>query len=78
MPLRKLAASLDIDTSTLSKIERRQRHLKPYLLPFLSEALNLDFDKLQIIYWSDRMFDEMGSKEKVIRLINGIKSYVEK
>ena len=31
-PLRKVASHLDIDTSTLGKIEREERHLSPELV----------------------------------------------
>jgi transcriptional regulator with XRE-family HTH domain len=41
MPLRKLAALLDIDQSTLSKIERNEREPNKEMLPRLAKAFKL-------------------------------------
>ncbi len=37
--LRKVAAALDIDTSTLSKIERNERRATTEIIPILTETL---------------------------------------
>ena len=39
LPLRKVAAALDIDTSILSKIERNERRATIKMIPILSEPL---------------------------------------
>ena len=41
MPLRKLAYKLDIDQSTLSKIERDERKINPELLDKISDIFNI-------------------------------------
>ena len=63
MPLRKLAALLDIDQSTLSKIERGAR--KPYteLIEKLSAILRIDKKELQISFISDKVAYEVLSEE---------------
>jgi len=39
LPLRKIAAALDIDTSILSKIERSERRATTEMIPILAETL---------------------------------------
>lgn len=41
LPLRKVAAELDIDTSILSKIERGERTATKEMLPVLANTLNI-------------------------------------
>ena len=41
LPLRKIAAELDIDTSVLSKIERGERTALKGMLPILAKTLNI-------------------------------------
>lgn len=40
-PLRKVASHLDIDTSTLGKIEREERHISLELVLSLAEILEI-------------------------------------
>lgn len=46
LPLRKVAAFLDIDTSILSKIERGERDLNPQLVVKLASFFDLDQEKI--------------------------------
>ena len=55
LPLRKVSAKLDIDTSTLSKIERGDRFATKELVPLLSEILEIDIQVLWTSYYSDRV-----------------------
>lgn len=41
LPLRKIAAELDIDTSTLSKIEKGERQASLRMIPTLARLFNL-------------------------------------
>jgi HTH-type transcriptional regulator, competence development regulator len=63
MPLRKLAALLDIDQSTLSKIERNERNANPGLIDKLSKKLKVDKKQLQISYYSDKVAYDLVTKE---------------
>ncbi|WP_163377798.1 helix-turn-helix domain-containing protein [Cyclobacterium sp. SYSU L10401] len=53
IPQRKVAQRLDIDTSTLSKIELGERPLLLSMLAGLAEVLDVDFKELQIKYISE-------------------------
>jgi transcriptional regulator with XRE-family HTH domain len=59
LPLRKVAAKLDIDPSTLSKIERGERIANKEMIPFLSEVLEVDEDNLCTILMSDKVAYEL-------------------
>ena len=47
LTLTKLAASLDIDQSTLSKIENGKRNIHKELLPKISTVFNIDIKFLE-------------------------------
>ena len=63
MPLRKLSALLDIDQSTLSKIERGERKPNTELIDKLSSIFSVDKKELQISYVSDKVAYEILSEE---------------
>jgi HTH-type transcriptional regulator, competence development regulator len=67
LPLRKVAAYLDLDTSTLSKFEKNQRHPNREHVLKLAELFGLDAQDLLIMYLSDRvvynLIDESSSDE---------------
>ncbi|MFT6443393.1 MAG: transcriptional regulator with XRE-family HTH domain [Salibacteraceae bacterium] len=58
MIIRELAASLKVDTSTISKIENCQRHATKKQVSDLSTALNADFLELEA-YWMGTKIYEM-------------------
>ena len=66
LPLRKVAAKLDIDTSILSKIERSERFATSELIPILSEQLEIDFKKLQILYLTEKIKAEYDNEPYLI------------
>ena len=63
LPLRKIAAELDIDTSILSKIERSERFANSYQIPILSKVLEIDYKKLQILYLTEKISSEYGDEK---------------
>lgn len=63
LPLRKVAAHLDIDTSTLSKVERGERPASPDYLRPLSEILQLDLKQVQSNFIADKIGKELGGLE---------------
>jgi transcriptional regulator with XRE-family HTH domain len=66
MPLRKLAAELDIDTSTLSKLEKGNRQANLDMLPVLARVFQLDYKELQIRFLSEKLVKDYGNEEFVI------------
>ena len=71
LPLRKVAAHLDIDQSTLSKVERGERPASPDYLKPLSEILNLDIKEVQSKFIAEKISKDFGSME---HLTEGLKA----
>lgn len=69
MPLRKLAALLDIDQSTLSKIERNERKANPDLIDKLSKIFKADKKELHISFVSDKVVYELLDEESSIDIL---------
>lgn len=69
MPLRKLAALLDIDQSTLSKIERNERKANADLIDKLSKIFKADKNELHISFVSDKVVYELLDEESSIDIL---------
>ena len=63
LPLRKVAAYLDIDTSTLSKIERGERQTHQNYLRPLSEVLKIELKEIQTKFIAERIEIDFGELE---------------
>lgn len=63
MPLRKLAAALDIDQSTLSKIERNERNANDEMIRKVAEIFNADYKELKIKLLSDKIAYELAGED---------------
>ncbi|WP_430894967.1 MULTISPECIES: helix-turn-helix domain-containing protein [unclassified Paraflavitalea] len=67
LTLTKLAAALDIDQSTLSKIENNKRTVPEEILPKLAKVFQLDRKKLDREFYSEKIailiYKEDNSKE---------------
>ena len=70
MPLRKLAAILDIDQSTLSKLERGERPINRQMIPIIAKTFNVDEKELVIRFMSKQvayqLADEVFAKDILI------------
>lgn len=67
LPQRKLAALLDIDTATYSKIEKGQFALRKDFVPMIEEFYGLEKDSFAKIWLVDKVYnvvkDEPAAKE---------------
>lgn len=63
MPLRKLAAHLDIDQSTLSKIERNERHPTKDMVPIIADVFDIDYKQLKIRFLSEKITYELAEED---------------
>lgn len=63
LPIRKVAAVLDIDPSTLSKIERGERYSNKKQIKILSELFNVNERELLVDFLSDKVTNELLSEE---------------
>ena len=65
LPLRKVAEQLDIDTSTLSKVERGDRPISIEYLKPLSEILSVSLKDIQVRYITSKVQRDLGQLEFV-------------
>jgi len=70
LPLRKIAAELDIDPSTLSKIEKGNRSAKMEVIPALSDVLSIPQDDLLILYLVDRVSADLLGVENFEKILD--------
>jgi HTH-type transcriptional regulator, competence development regulator len=63
MPLRKLAALLDLDQSTLSKIERNERNANADLIEKVAKIFKVSKKDLQVNFLSDKVAYELLEEE---------------
>ncbi len=62
IPQRKVAHRLDIDTSTLSKMELGERQINVSMIEGLADALGLDYKQLQIKFISEKILHDFNSQ----------------
>ena len=63
LPLRKVASVLDLDPSTLSKIERGERTANKEMLEILAELFSEDEKELSLILLSDKVAYQLMEEE---------------
>ena len=77
LPLRKIAASLDLDQSTLSKIEKGERKGNVEMIPVVAKLFNLDYNGLQVDILSEKIIEENKEypllQEALVEALNKIK-----
>lgn len=67
LPIRKVASKLDIDPSTLGKIERGERSANKEMIPILANLFGIEEKTLGLILFSDKVayqiIEEENTKE---------------
>lgn len=76
-PLRKVASHLDIDTSTLGKIEREERNLSSELLPILADILETEQKDLFNHYYSSKLIQELKGYDNYKEVLNIVNEQLE-
>ncbi len=77
MPLRRLASLLDIDQSTLSKIERDERKASLSIIENVANIFNFDKSELLIIYFSDLISCEIEKENNYIDILKIARKKIE-
>ena len=77
LPLRKVAALLDIDPSTLSKIERGERSANKEMLPILAELFREDEKKLSLILLSDKVAYDLIDEDNPYRILKAAEDKIK-
>ena len=60
LPLRKVAAALDIDTSILSKIERSERRATIEIIPILAKSLDKVEKEVELQFIQSAIITDLG------------------
>jgi len=63
LPLRKVAALLDIDVAILSKMERGERKIKKEVVLKLADIYEFDADELLVSFLSDKILYEIQDED---------------
>lgn len=76
MTLTKLAAALDIDQSTLSKIENGKRSVPETILPKLAKTFNLNLKELEKEYVSEKIAEIIYQEPNTDELLSLVEEKV--
>ncbi len=63
LPLRKVAALLDIDVAILSKMERGERRITKEVVLKLADLYNCNADDLLVLFLSDKILYEIQDED---------------
>ena len=77
MPLRKLSALLDIDQSTLSKIERDERKANTQMINQIAKIFKSDKQKLLIAFYSDVVAYEIQEEKAFSEILQVAEAKIE-
>jgi len=69
LPLRKVAAYLDIDQAILSKIERGQRRATREYIVKLAKYFKVKKDDLMVVWLSDKLVFEVGDEQIALKAL---------
>lgn len=72
LPLRKLASSLDIDQSTLSKIERGERQFTSDMVPILAKVFSIEYKDLQIMFLKEKLLSDLTNQDFAIEALKEV------
>lgn len=70
LPLRKVAALIDIDVAILSKMERGERRLTKEIVQKLAKVYKHDTEELLVLYLSERVVYEIGDEDLAIKALH--------
>ncbi len=69
LPLRKVAALLDIDVAILSKMERGERRLTKEIVIKLAKIYKHDTEELMVLYLSEKVVYEIGEEDLALKAL---------
>lgn len=69
LPLRKVAAMVDIDAAILSKMERGERRLSKEIVQKLAKLYNYNAEELLVLYLSNKVVYEIGDEDLALKAL---------
>ncbi|GGI28385.1 helix-turn-helix domain-containing protein [Pedobacter mendelii] len=76
MPLRKLSAILDIDQSTLSKLERGERPIARQMLPIIANTFNIDEKELIVKFMSKHVANQLVDEKYIKEILLAVEQEI--
>jgi predicted nucleotidyltransferase len=70
LPLRKVAALVDVDVAILSKMERGERRLTKAMVQKLAKLYKQDADELLVLYLRDKVLNEVGDDHLALKVLH--------
>lgn len=75
--LRKVAAELDIDTATMSKIERGDRQAKREHLPILSRIFSVSEEELRTLWLAEKVYEIVVNEDEGLDALKLAEEHIE-
>jgi transcriptional regulator with XRE-family HTH domain len=72
LPLRKLAAALDIDTASYCKIEKGDRRARKEYIPVIAELLRTDYEELLTLWLADQVAATVADEKEIANKVLNI------
>ncbi|MBK7443133.1 MAG: helix-turn-helix transcriptional regulator [Bacteroidetes bacterium] len=69
LSLSEVSALAKVDIGLLSKMERGERNFNRPLLASLSNVYNCDYEKLLLLYWSEKFVKEIGDNDLALKAL---------
>ena len=70
LPLRKVAALVDVDVAILSKMERGERRLTKAMVQKLAKLYKHNSDELLVLYLRDKVLNEVGDDHLALKALH--------
>lgn len=67
--LREVASRIEVDTALISKIENNDRRPTREQLEKLSLTLEIDFDKLLVLWYAEKIFEEIKDETRAPEIL---------
>jgi predicted nucleotidyltransferase/plasmid maintenance system antidote protein VapI len=77
MPLRKVAAIIDVDVAILSKMERGERRLTKDIVKQLAKLYKHNEEELMILFLSDKVLNEIGDEALALKALQVAEEQLE-
>lgn len=77
MPLRKLAALLEIDQSTLSKLERGERPVGRQMLPIIAKTFGADEKDLIVKFMSKQVASQLVDEKYIKDILLAVEEEIK-
>ena len=75
--LREVAALLEVDTATVSKIERGDRQAKEAQLITLAKILDADFNELKTLWLASKVYEIVEGEDKAIDALKVVEKEIK-